>query len=112
MTNSKPRHPAPKRPTARRSITKAASKKTSAKASKTARAAEPNPLPVNASKLDRITALLKRPEGASLSELCTATGWQSHSMRGALAGTIKRKGHIVTSDKADGQRRYRIAVQP
>jgi Protein of unknown function (DUF3489) len=60
------------------------------------------------SKLDRLIALLKRPDGASLSELTHATGWQAHSVRGAIAGSLKRKGHVVTSEKIDGIRRYRI----
>lgn len=62
------------------------------------------------SKLDQVVALLSRPQGASLAELCTATGWQTHSVRGALAGSLKRKGHVVTSDKVEGVRRYRVGV--
>lgn len=62
------------------------------------------------SKLDQVVALLSRPQGASLAEVCTATGWQTHSVRGALAGSLKRKGHVVTSDKVDGVRRYRVGV--
>ena len=41
------------------------------------------------SKLDQIVALLSRPEGATLAELVAATGWQAHSVRGALAGSLK-----------------------
>lgn len=37
-----------------------------------------------------------------------ATGWQQHSVRGALAGAMKKRGHAVISDKIDGTRRYRI----
>lgn len=58
------------------------------------------------SKLDRIVALLARPEGVSLADLCAATGWQPHSVRGALSGTLKRKGVVISSWKADGIRRY------
>ena len=36
------------------------------------------------------------------------TGWQSHSVRGAMAGSLKKKGHIVTSAKVDGKRRYKL----
>ena len=57
-------------------------------------------------KLETILALLARPEGASLAELVAATGWQPHSVRGALAGSLKRKGHAIVSDKIDGERRY------
>ena len=62
------------------------------------------------SKLEQIVALLSRPEGASLAELVAATGWQAHSVRGALAGSLKRKGHAILSEKVDGERRYRIGA--
>jgi hypothetical protein len=52
--------------------------------------------------------MLRRPTGASLTELATATGWQPHSVRGALAGALKKKGHALVSDKTNGERRYRI----
>lgn len=61
------------------------------------------------SKLDRITALLARPDGASIAELMDATGWQAHSVRGAMAGSLKRRGLTITSEKTDGVRRYRVA---
>mgnify|MGYP000017423401 CR=1 FL=1 len=59
-------------------------------------------------KLDRILDLLSRKDGATLAELSVSTGWQPHSVRGALAGALKRKGHNVTSEKVDGERRYWI----
>jgi Protein of unknown function (DUF3489) len=55
----------------------------------------------NPSKLDLMVSLLMRPEGASLAELATATGWQTHSVRGALAGSLKKKGHRIVSQKSD-----------
>ena len=58
------------------------------------------------SKLDRLAALLVRDEGASLPELMTVTGWQAHSVRGAMAGALRKRGWAVTSTKPDGQRRY------
>jgi hypothetical protein len=61
------------------------------------------------SKLEILLSLLRQPSGASIAELATATGWQHHSVRGALAGTLKKKGHSVHSDVVDGLRRYRIA---
>ena len=61
------------------------------------------------SKLDVITGLLERPNGASIDELVAATSWQKHSVRGALAGSLKKKGHAITSEVANGVRRYRIA---
>jgi hypothetical protein len=61
------------------------------------------------SKLDTLVALLRQPTGASIPELAAATAWQTHSVRGALAGTLKKKGHVVTSDVVDGVRRYHTA---
>ncbi|MCA3616400.1 MAG: DUF3489 domain-containing protein [Methylobacterium sp.] len=63
----------------------------------------------SAGKLATIISLLQTPDGATIDALCEATGWQSHSVRGAIAGSLKRKGHVVTSLKpGDGPRRYRI----
>ncbi|MBZ0227875.1 MAG: DUF3489 domain-containing protein [Bauldia sp.] len=59
-------------------------------------------------KLDLMVKMLRRPKGVSLTELTAATGWQPHSVRGALAGSLKKKGHAVVSDKTSGERRYRI----
>ncbi len=56
--------------------------------------------------------LLKRPEVASLAELVQATGWQQHTVRGAMAGALKKKlGLNIVSEKTDGQeRKYRITT--
>ncbi len=56
--------------------------------------------------------LLKRKTGATIDEAVAATGWQPHSVRGAISGTLKKKlGLMVTSEKAgDGPRRYRIVA--
>ncbi|CAN5369699.1 hypothetical protein BH10PSE4_BH10PSE4_16460 [soil metagenome] len=61
-------------------------------------------------KLGQIVALLRRPLGASLAEMMEATGWQAHSIRGAISGALKKKlGLLVSSAKAEGsERRYRI----
>ena len=61
------------------------------------------------SKLDTLVTLLRQPSGATIQELAAATAWQTHSVRGALAGTLKKKGHTISSDVVDGVRRYRIA---
>jgi len=62
-------------------------------------------------KIAAVVALLRRPEGASLEAICKATDWQPHSVRGAIAGAIKKKmGLSVSSVKSDGVRTYRIAV--
>jgi hypothetical protein len=62
------------------------------------------------SKLDLLVALLRAPGGATLPEMQSATGWQAHSVRGAMGGALRKKGYSVTSEKLDGElRRYRIA---
>ncbi len=55
-------------------------------------------------------ALLRRPKGASLAELQKAMGWQAHSVRGCLSGTIKKRPGIdLQSEAVEGRpRRYRI----
>ena len=55
--------------------------------------------------------LLSRQEGATVEELQAATGWQQHSVRGFLAGAVKKKlGLTLLSEKPDaGPRHYRIA---
>jgi hypothetical protein len=62
------------------------------------------------SKAAKILDLLKRSEGGSLKELMKATGWQAHSVRGFLSGTIRKKlGLKVASTKTeDGERTYSI----
>jgi hypothetical protein len=61
------------------------------------------------SKIDTLVTLLRRGSGATIGDLASATGWQKHSVRGALAGTLKNKGHSISSEVVDGTRRYRIA---
>ena len=56
--------------------------------------------------------LLKRKNGATIDEAIAATGWQRHSVRGAISGTLKKKlGLAVTSENLEGRGRvYRIAA--
>jgi predicted ArsR family transcriptional regulator len=62
------------------------------------------------SKTAKVLELLKRPGGVTAKELMKATGWQQHSVRGFLSGTIgKKMGLTVTSTKGeDGERSYSI----
>ena len=62
------------------------------------------------SKTAKVLDLLKRSGGASLKELRKATGWQAHSVRGFLSGTLgKKMGLTVTSTKGEGgERRYSV----
>ena len=68
------------------------------------------PVAGNPSKLELILSMLRRSNGASLAELVAATGWQAHSVRGALAGSLRKKGHVILSEKNEGSRRYRIGA--
>jgi hypothetical protein len=62
------------------------------------------------SKQNACLALLTRPNGATIEDLQSATGWQTHSIRGFLAGAVKKKlGLTLVSSKANGEvRRYRV----
>jgi Protein of unknown function (DUF3489) len=64
-------------------------------------------------KQERLLTLLSQAEGASIEEMMQATDWQQHSVRGFLAGTVKKKlGFPLTSLKPnDGARRYRIETR-
>ncbi len=58
------------------------------------------------SKQEALIAMLKRPEGASIAEITTEFGWQPHTVRGAIAGALKKKlGLEVTSEKIEGRGR-------
>jgi hypothetical protein len=64
-------------------------------------------------KRERLLTLLSQPQGASIEEMMQATKWQQHSVRGFLAGTVKKKlGFSLTSSKLSGDvRRYRIETR-
>lgn len=63
------------------------------------------------SKQAQVIAMLKRPEGATIAQICEATGWLAHTVRGTFAGAFKKRlGLTMTSEKASGSERvYRIA---
>ncbi len=62
------------------------------------------------SKQAQVLAMLRRPEGATIAQICEATGWQPHTVRGTFAGTFKKKfGLNFASTKELGQDRvYRV----
>jgi hypothetical protein len=63
------------------------------------------------SKQDKIVALLQRPKGATLDALVKEVQWQKHSVRGFLAGTVRKKLKLpLLSEKIDGVRTYRIGT--
>jgi hypothetical protein len=61
------------------------------------------------SKQDEVIAMLRRPEGATVDEVASATGWQRHTVRGVFSGTLKKKlGLTIASAKEERGRVYRI----
>jgi hypothetical protein len=62
-----------------------------------------------ATKNARLVAMLQRPAGASLDDLVEATGWQRHSVRGALSGVVHKKMGFTIRTSREGDRLvYRI----
>ncbi len=60
-------------------------------------------------KLAVLAGLLSRPEGANLEAMMAATGWQAHSVRGAMSGGLKKGcGLVIDSEKTEGGRVWRI----
>ena len=104
---------APRRAHVASSKTKSGQKPTSAKkgtkAPKKAKPAKADGVR-EGSKTAKVVDMLKRPGGATLKEIMKATGWQAHSVRGFLSGTIgKKMGLAVTSTKGDeGERSYSV----
>lgn len=71
--------------------------------------AKENDAPREGTKLALVIAMLRRKNGATLIEIIEKTGWQKHSVRGFMAGTLKRAGFTVASFKSDsGERTYRL----
>ena len=62
--------------------------------------------PREGTKQATLIAMLRAPDGATIEEIMAATGWQSHTVRGAMAGALKKKlGLEVTSEKVEGRGR-------
>jgi Protein of unknown function (DUF3489) len=76
-------------------------------------AAEPTTRTARAgSKLAQVVALLETDEGATIAKIMAATGWQKHTVRGALAGSITKKlGRTLTSEKVEGRGRVYTIVR-
>ncbi|WP_349596446.1 DUF3489 domain-containing protein [Azospirillum argentinense] len=61
------------------------------------------------SKPAQVIVLFRREQGASLDEIVAATGWQKHTVRGAISGALrKRLGLTIESTRTDAGRVYRI----
>ena len=62
------------------------------------------------SKQSRVIAMLQSPAGATIATIVKTTGWQQHSVRGFLAGVVRKRLKLkLSSKKVDGDRVYRIA---
>jgi len=62
------------------------------------------------SKQSRVIAMLQSPAGATIAAMMQATGWQQHSVRGFLAGVVRKRLKLkLGSKKVDGTRVYRVA---
>src|ERR1035438_9367466 len=80
---------------------------------KTAKAPVEPPAPVaeKVTKKDAVLALLRRENGATLADLMTATGWQAHSVRGFISGTVRKQLGLtmVAVRRNDGASAYHVA---
>jgi hypothetical protein len=71
---------------------------------------EPRAGPKRLSKQDMVIAMLHQPEGATVDEVASVTGWQRHTVRGVFSGTLKKKlGLTLASTKEERGRVYHIA---
>ena len=65
--------------------------------------------PREGSKTAQVVAMLQRKNGATLTEIMESMGWLRHTVRGFMAGAMKKAGYTVESFKSDkGERTYRI----
>jgi hypothetical protein len=94
----------------------AAAQTTPHKLIKPRRGTQPQPHPSSVkpterteTKQDRILAMLRAPSGVTIDAMMHATGWQQHSVRGFLAGVVRKKlGFTLVSAATEGGRLYRI----
>src|ERR1700732_1366048 len=72
---------------------------------------EPQPDPKPPTKQDVVIAMLRQPEGATVDEVASVTGWQRHTVRGVFSGTLKKKLRLtLASGKEESGRVCRIAA--
>ena len=101
MTKRKPKPNAAPRLITRKAAKRAPPKRSAPASSKLAAR--------SATKHDRIIAMLRTSAGATIASLVTATEWQQHSVRGFLAGVVRKKlGLNLVSEQTDKGRVYRI----
>jgi hypothetical protein len=97
-----------------KSTTKTAKRSASRKSSKSKSSKRPAPASSKqaarpGTKHDRIIAMLRTPVGATIASIAIATEWQQHSVRGFLAGVVRKKLRLnLVSEQTDKGRVYRI----
>lgn len=75
-------------------------------ARRASKAAQPN---TPTGKIADLVKLMSAKKGASIEQMAKATGWQTHSVRGAISGTLKKRlGLTITSERINGVRVYRL----
>ena len=91
-------------------MAKATSRKSPAKKQKRAPASKPAKR--TNTKQAQLIAMLERPDGATIDEIVKKLEWQSHTVRGAIAGALKKRLKLkIESEKVEGRGRvYRIAA--
>ena len=102
-------------------MSKSAKKPSPAKSPLSARAAKPLLQSADGSKTNkadarskqaRVVAMLQSPTGTTIAAIMKATGWQQHSVRGFLAGVVRKRLKLkLASNKVNGNRIYRIASE-
>lgn len=71
---------------------------------------KPAPKTRTATKIEMLITALQQPGGADMAAMITTTGWQAHSIRGAIAGAVRKRGHDVGSAKVGETRVWRITA--
>ncbi len=108
---SKSRKESPRARTAKGTLTRKPAKKARrGAASKGAASKKVNGSARRGTKQAILIEMLKRSKGATIADMAAKTGWQTHSVRGAISGALKKKlGLPVTSERVEGRGRvYRI----
>jgi hypothetical protein len=85
-------------------------KRRSRKPRKASSPAEAAPPPPRVTRGDTLIVLMRAEGGATATELAAAVGWQIHSVRGFIAGTLKKRADLtVSTSRSDGVTRYSVS---